>query len=87
MPTDHISGDASIVFETEAKLLAAYAILTDLDDIMSKLSDAELRIIATSAYVAQIGSEIPDATIRSAVKKLAASKFRQHGIDVPNCMG
>ncbi len=87
MPTDHITGDAPVVFEMEAKLLAAYAILTDLDHIMAKLSDAELRIIATSTYVAQIGSEIPDATIRAAVKKLAASKFQQHGIDVPNCIG
>jgi hypothetical protein len=80
------AADPPEVFETEAKLLAAYrdAIVSDIDDIMAKFSDADLQTSAATAYVAKIGSEISDATIRAAVKRLASSKFRQCGIDVPN---
>lgn len=89
MPTDRApvhAGDPPEVFEVEAKLLAAYrdAIVTDIDGIMAKFSDPNLQTSAATAYVAKIGSEISDATIRAAVKKLASSKFRQRGIDVPN---
>jgi hypothetical protein len=89
MPTDRApvhAGDPPEVFEAEAKLLAAYrdAIATDIDDIMANFSDPDLQTSAATAYVAKIGSEIPDATIRSAVKRLASSKFRQRRIDVPD---
>jgi len=89
MPTDRApvhAGDPPEVFEAEAKLLAAYrdAIVSAIDDIMAKFSDADLQTSAATAYVANAGSEIPDATIRAAVKRLASSKFRQRGIDVPN---
>jgi hypothetical protein len=67
-------------------LLAAYrdATVTVIDDIMAKFFDPDLQTSAATAYVAKIGSEIPDATIRAAVKMLASSKFRQRGIDVAN---
>lgn len=92
MPTDRTpvhATDPPEVFEAEARLLAAYrdAIVADIDDIMANFSDADLQTRAATAYVAKIGSEIPDATIRAAVKKLASSKFRQRGIDVPNGTG
>jgi hypothetical protein len=89
MPTDRApvhAGDPPEIFEAEVKLLAAYrdAIVADIDDIMAKFSDPDLQTSAATAYVAKIGSEIPDATIRAAVKKLASGKFRQRGIEVPN---
>jgi hypothetical protein len=89
MPTDRApvhAGDPPEVFEAVAKLLTEYrdVIVTDIDDITAKFSDPDLQTSAATAYVSKIGSEIPDATIRAAVKKLAASKFRQRGIDVPN---
>jgi hypothetical protein len=78
------AGSPLEVFEAEAKLLAAYrdAIATDIDDIMAKFSDPDLRTRAAKAYVVKIGSEIPDSTIEAAVKRLAASKFRLRGIEV-----
>jgi hypothetical protein len=89
MPTDRApvhAGDPPEVFEAVAKLLAEYrnAIVRDVADIKAKFSDPDLQTSAATAYVAAIGSEIPDATIRAAVKKLASSKFRQRGIDVSN---
>jgi hypothetical protein len=89
MPTDRApvhAGDPTEVFEAEAKLLAAYrdAIVADVDDIIEKFSDHDAQARAAKAYVARIGSAIPDATIGAAVKKLASSKFRQRGVDVPN---
>jgi hypothetical protein len=89
MPTDRVpihAGDPPEVFELQAKLLAAYrdAIAADIDDITAKFPDPDLQIGAATAYVARIGSEIPDTTIRAAVKRLASSKFRQRGIHVPN---
>lgn len=89
MPTDRVpihAGDPPEVFEAEAKLLAAYrdAIVADVDDMIEKFSDPDAQASGAKAYVARIGSEIPDATIRAAVKRLASSKFRQRGVDVPN---
>jgi hypothetical protein len=80
------AGDRPEVFEAVAKLLAQYrdVIVRDIDDITAKFSDLDLQTSAATAYVAAIGSEIPDVTIRAAVKKLASSKFRQRGIDVSN---
>jgi hypothetical protein len=89
MPTDRVpihAGDPPEVFELVAKLLADYRekIVPVVDDIIQELSDPDARCAAATAYVAKSGSEIPDATIRAAVKKLASSKFRQRGIDVSN---
>ena len=89
MPNDRIpvhAGDPPEVFELVAKLLADYRdkIVPVVDDIIQEFSDPDVRISAATAYVARIGSEIPDTTIRAAVKRLASSKFRQRGIDVPS---
>jgi hypothetical protein len=89
MSTDRLpvhAGDPPEVFEAVAKLLADYRdkIVPVIDDVIQEFSDPAARRAAATAYVARIGSEIPDTTIRAAVKKLALSKFRQRGVDVPN---
>jgi hypothetical protein len=89
MPNDRApvhAGDPPEVFELVAKLLADYRdkIVPDVDDIIEKFSDPDARITSATAYVARIGSEIPDTTIRASVERLASSKFRQCGVDVPN---
>jgi hypothetical protein len=78
------AGDPPEVFEAEAKLLAAYrsAIVSDVSAIVEKFPDPDDQTHAAKAYVAKIGSEIPDSTIKAAVKRLAASKFRLRGIEV-----
>jgi hypothetical protein len=82
------AGDPPEVFELVAKLLADYRdkIVPVVDDIIQEFSDPDRQTSAATAYIARIGSEIPDATIRAAVKKLASSKFRQRGIDVPTAV-
>ena len=49
---------------------------------VEKFPDPDDQTRAARAYVAKIGSEIPDSTIKAAVKRLAASKFRLRGIQV-----
>jgi hypothetical protein len=88
MPTDRApvhGGDPPEVFEAEAKLLAAYssAIALAVSAIVEKFPDhPNDQTLAAKAFVAKIGSEIPDSTIEAAVKRLAASKFRLRGIEV-----
>lgn len=71
------AGDPDEVFQLEAKLLAEYAtaIERDVEDILEKFPGS-----TGTAYVEKIGEDIPDQTIRAAVKRLAASKFRQKGM-------
>jgi hypothetical protein len=78
------AGDPPEVFEAEAKLLVAYssAIALAVSAIVEKFPDPDDQTLAAKAYVAKIGSEIPDSTIEAAVKRLAASKFRLCGIEV-----
>jgi hypothetical protein len=78
------AGDPPEVFEAEAKLLAAYSseFALAVSDIVEKFPDPDDQAHAAKAFVAKIGSEIPDSTIEAAVKRLAASKFRLRGIDV-----
>jgi hypothetical protein len=78
------AGDPPEVFEAEAKPLAAYSseIARDVSAIVEKFPDPDDQTCAAKAYVAKIGSEIPDSTIEVAVKRLAASKFRLRGIEV-----
>lgn len=78
------AGDPPEVFEEEAKLLAAYSseFARVVSAIVEKFPDPDDQAHAAKAYVAQIGSEIPDSTIKAAVKRLAASKFRLRGIQV-----
>lgn len=65
-------------------MLSAYssAIALAVSDIVEKFRDPDDQTVAAKAYVARIGSEIPDSTIEAAVKRLAASKFRLRGIEV-----
>jgi hypothetical protein len=76
------SGDPDAVFIEEAKLLAVYSeqIDRDADDILARFPGPEKPIAAATAYIAKVGENIPDETIKSAVKKLAASKFRSRGM-------
>jgi hypothetical protein len=78
------AGDPPEVFEAEAKLLAAYSgeFARVVSAIVEKFPDPDDQTRAAKAYAAKIGSEIPDSTIKAAVKRLAASKFRLRGIEV-----
>jgi hypothetical protein len=71
------AGDPPGIFEEEAKLLALYAsaIERDVADILEKFPGS-----TGTAYIENIGENIPDETIKAAVKRLAASKFRQKGM-------
>ncbi len=78
------AGDPPEVFDAEAKLLAAYSneFARVVSAIVEKFPDTDEQTCAARAYVAKIGSDIPDSTIETAVKRLAASKFRLRGIKV-----
>jgi hypothetical protein len=72
------AGDPPEVFIEEANLLAFYSelIARDVRKINAQCStDAELHV-AAAAYIAEIGSNIPDPIIHAAVRRLAVLKFR-----------
>jgi hypothetical protein len=73
------AGDPDEVFEVEARLLMQWAnvIERDVADILVKFPGT-----TGTEYVEKIGENIPDETIKAAVKRLAASKFRQKGMVV-----
>jgi hypothetical protein len=73
------AGDPDEIFQLEARLLADYAVAIekDVENIIAKFPGA-----TGAAYVENIGENIPDETIKAAVKRLAASKFRQKGVAV-----
>ena len=78
-------GDPDEVFVLEANLLAQYSegIGRDVERIKAQCSGhAELQA-AAAAYLAEIGSNIPEPIIRAAVRRLTALKFRTSaGLDL-----
>jgi len=74
--------DPPEVFEAEAQLLAAYsnAIGQAVDEIIAEFPEPEYAAVAAKAYIDKIGENIPDQTIKAAVKKLATIKFKLRGI-------
>jgi|HubBroStandDraft_6_1064221.scaffolds.fasta_scaffold4234302_1 hypothetical protein len=76
------AGDPPEVFELEAKLLAAYRerIEAVVGDILSKFPDPDARKAAATAFIDNIGANMPDETIQAAIKKLATTKFRLCGV-------
>jgi hypothetical protein len=74
--------DPDEVFAIVAALLSQYSdfIAQDIDDILAKFPGPEFPTAAVTAYVAKIGEDIPDETIRGSVKRLAAIKFRNRGM-------
>jgi hypothetical protein len=46
------------------------------DDIAAKFPDPDLSAAAAASFVAVVGSDIPDETLRAAVKRLAADKLQ-----------
>ncbi len=77
------AGDPPQVFELEAQLLMAYSerIGRDVDDIAAMCGGRRDELeAAQAAYVEKIGFNIPDTTIRAAVKRLAIGKFRLHAL-------
>jgi len=76
------AGDPPEVFEIEAKLLTEYSerIARDVDDILGKCPDPKEAQAEAAAYIAKIGENIQDDTIKAAVKRLATVKFRLRGI-------
>ena len=74
------AGDPPEVFEVEAQLLAAYSqrIESVVEDILAKFSDPDARKVAATAFIAKIGTNMPDDTILAAIKRLATvSPFRR----------
>jgi hypothetical protein len=73
------AGDPPEVFVFEQKLLAGYSVCIGraADDIAANFPDPDLSAAAASSFVAVVGSDIPDETLRAAVKRLAAVKFRR----------
>jgi hypothetical protein len=61
------------------KVLANYGerIGRAADDIATNFPDPDLSAAAAKAFVAVVGSEIPDETLRTAVKRLAANNVRE----------
>jgi len=76
------AGDPPEVFEAEAKLLAAYSerIEAALADILTEFLDLDARKAAATAFIATIDTDMPDETIRAAIKRLTTVKFRLRGI-------
>jgi hypothetical protein len=74
--------DPHQVFVEEAKLLAVYSERIEgvVKDIRVKFSDPDARKVAATAYVAKLGENIPDETIRGAVKTLAVRKCQLSGV-------
>jgi hypothetical protein len=75
------AGDPDEVFVVEAELLTQYATLIERDvaDILAKFPGSTA---GWAAYVDTLGSDIPDDTIKAAVKRLAVSKIRQAGVAI-----
>jgi hypothetical protein len=78
------AGDPPEVFVEQARLLAWYSehIGRDVEKIIAQCGSAAEQRVAAAAYLAEIGSNIPDRTIRATVRRLAALKFRTLGVDV-----
>jgi hypothetical protein len=78
------AGDPPGVFEIEAELLAAYSEPIDaaVEDILSEFSYPDARELAATAFIANIGTDMPDETIRAALERLVTVKFRLRGIEV-----
>jgi hypothetical protein len=76
------AGDPEEVFVEEAKLLAFYNdhIERDADDILARFPGPEKPTAAATAYIAKLVEDVPDETIKSAVKRLATTKFRLRGM-------
>jgi hypothetical protein len=76
------AGDPPEIFVLEQKLLATYSVRIGrvIDDIAANFPDPELSAAAASSFVAVVGSDIPEETIRGAVKKMAAHKARLRGV-------
>jgi hypothetical protein len=74
------ASDPPEVFLLEAELLTRYRDIIEsaVADISARFPEPES---AARAFIARIGSDIPDATIRAAVKRLATIKFRQCRIE------
>lgn len=67
------------------KLLEQYRPLINksADAILLRFPGSNLSRIAAAAYVKELGSEIPDPTVRAAVKNLAVGEFARRGIAWP----
>ena len=76
------AADRREVFAEEARLLTTYAeqIASSVEKIIDKYPEPEGSNAAARAYIAAIGFNIPDDTIRAAVKRLATIKFRLRGV-------
>lgn len=74
--------DNPAVFDEVAKLLASYSerIGCDVERIAAQCHTAAHLKVAATAYLAEIGSNIPDPGIKAAVKGLAAVKFKLRGV-------
>jgi hypothetical protein len=74
--------DRREVFAEEAKLLTMYGeqIARSVENIIAKYPEPEGSNAAATAYIAAIGSNIPDETIKAAVRRLAIVKFRLRGV-------
>jgi hypothetical protein len=66
----------------EAKLLDQFRVQTDLaaDDILKKFPDLPHARAAATAFIARIGSNIPDYSIAAAVKNIAIVEFARRGV-------
>jgi hypothetical protein len=78
------AGDPPEVFAEEAKLLAWYGehIGSSAKKLIAQCSGPAEQRAAAEGYLSEVGSNIPDSTIRAAVRRLAALKFRKLGVDV-----
>jgi hypothetical protein len=72
------------VFAEQAKLLAWYSeqIGSSAKKLIAQCSGPAEQRAAAEGYLGEIGSNIPDPVIRTAIRRLAALKFRALGIDV-----
>jgi hypothetical protein len=78
------AGDPDAVFVEEAKLLAYYSatIAPVVDDIMQEFLDPAAARVAAAAYIAARTRDIPDETIKGAVRTLARKKFQIRGLEL-----
>jgi hypothetical protein len=76
------ASDPDEVFEAEARLLMQYAtaIERDVADIVGRYADPDFQAAAARCYANKIAWNVPDSTIKAAVKRLAAVKFRLRGM-------
>ena len=68
----------------EAELLTEWgeAIGRCVKDIAGQFPKPNSSTAAATAFIARIGNEIPDSTIKAAVKRLATVRFRIAGVEV-----